>query len=85
MLLAAVSYILAVFAFAETRGAGWAGQVLWATLGVMMVFRLGGLASVGLYRRSLRHASVPDFISILQAVVAVRCWGASRLRGFSRR
>ena len=78
-MLAAVSYILAVFAFAETRGAGWPEQVLWATLGVMMVFRLGGLASVGLYRRSLRHASVPDFISILQAVVASSLLGGVSL------
>ena len=78
-MLAAVSYILAVFAFAETRGTGWPGQVLWATLGVMMVFRLGGLASVGLYRRSLRHASVPDFISILQAVVASSLLGGVSL------
>src|SRR5271163_1679911 len=46
--LAAGSYILAVFAFAETRGEGWPGRVLWATLGVMMVLRLGGLVSVGL-------------------------------------
>jgi FlaA1/EpsC-like NDP-sugar epimerase len=68
--LAAVAYGLAVFTFAETRGAGWAGQVLWATLGVMIIFRLGGLVSVRLYRRSLRHASVPDFISIVKAVAA---------------
>jgi FlaA1/EpsC-like NDP-sugar epimerase len=70
LLLAAVSYCLAVFGFAEARGAGWTGQVLWATLGVMISFRLGGLLSVGLYRRSLRHASVPDFISIVKAVTA---------------
>src|SRR5271163_2285610 len=68
--LAAVAYGSAVFAFAETRGAGWASQVLGATLGVMIFFRLGGLLSVRLYRRSLRHASVPDFISIAKAVGA---------------
>lgn len=76
LLLAAVAYGLAVFAFAETREAGWAGQVLWATLGVVIFFRLGGLVSVRLYRRSLRHASVPDFISIVKAI------GASSLLGF---
>jgi FlaA1/EpsC-like NDP-sugar epimerase len=70
LFLAAAAYGLAVFAFAETQAAGWASQVLWATLGVMIFFRLGGLASVRLYRRSLRHASVPDFISIVKAVAA---------------
>ncbi|MGD0425867.1 MAG: nucleoside-diphosphate sugar epimerase/dehydratase [Candidatus Acidiferrales bacterium] len=68
LFLAAVSYSLAVFAVAETRGVGWPGRALWATLGVMIVFRLGGLVSVQLYRRSLQHASVPDFISIVKAV-----------------
>ena len=76
LLLAAVAYGLAVFTFAETREAGWAGQVLWATLGVVIFFRLGGLVSVRLYTRSLRHASVPDFISIVKAI------GASSLLGF---
>jgi FlaA1/EpsC-like NDP-sugar epimerase len=75
LLLAAVAYGLAVFAFAEMREAGWAGQVLWATVGVVIFFRLGGLVSVRLYRRSLRHASVPDFISIVKAI------GASSLLG----
>src|SRR5271168_4723920 len=68
LFLAAASYALAVFALAETRGAGWPGRVLWASLGVIMMFRVGGLVSVQLYRRSLRCASVPDFISILKAV-----------------
>jgi FlaA1/EpsC-like NDP-sugar epimerase len=75
LFLAAVAYGMAVFAFAETRGIGWAGQVLWATLNVMIFFRLVALVSVRLYKRSLRHASVPDFISIVKAV------GASSLLG----
>jgi FlaA1/EpsC-like NDP-sugar epimerase len=76
LFLAAVSYAAAVFAFAEMRGPAWPSNVLRTTLGVMMLFRLGGLASVRLYSRSLRHASVPDFISILKAV------GASSLLAF---
>ncbi len=70
LLLAAISYALAVTVFAETRGTGWVGRVFWTTLGVIVLCRLGGIASVRLYRRSLRHASVPDFISIVKAVAA---------------
>jgi FlaA1/EpsC-like NDP-sugar epimerase len=76
LLLAAVSYALALFALAETRGVGWSGRILWTSLGAMLVFRLGGLLSVRLYRRSLRHASVPDFISILKAVSASSLTGS---------
>jgi FlaA1/EpsC-like NDP-sugar epimerase len=82
LFLTATSYCLAVFVFAETRGAGWPGQVLWATLGVMILFRLGGLASVGLYRRSLRDASVPDFISIVKAVTASSLAGGVAIAWF---
>src|SRR5579863_1701216 len=82
LFLAAVSYALAVLALAETRGTGWPGRVLWATLGVMIAFRLGGLASVRLYRRSLRHASVPDFVSILKAVTASSLLGGVTIAWF---
>src|SRR5271156_468759 len=82
LFLAAVSYVLAVFALAETRGPGWAGRVLWTTLGLVLMLRLGGLVSVRLYRRSLRYASVPDFISILKAVGGSSLLGCMALAWF---
>jgi FlaA1/EpsC-like NDP-sugar epimerase len=76
LLLAALSYVLAVLALAESRGPFWAGDVLRATLELMIVFRLAALASVRLYQRSLRYASLPDLISIAKAVCAstLMCW-----------
>ena len=66
--LAATSYTLAVVALAETRGARWIFEVLWATLGLLILSRLGALASVRLYQRSLRHASIADLLSIAKIV-----------------
>ncbi len=66
--LAAVSYAFAVFGFAEGRPAGWPQQVLFTTLGVVLAVRLAALLSSRLYSRSLRHAGIPDLISIAKAV-----------------
>jgi len=68
LMLAAFSYTLAVTVVAESRGASWAGDVLRSTLALTMLFRLAALLGVQLYRRSLRHASLPDLIAIAQGV-----------------
>lgn len=74
--LAAVSYTFATLAWSESRNAFWATQVLSSTLALILVCRLAGLWSVRLYTRSLRSASIPDFISIVNATSAttVMCW-----------
>ena len=76
LFLAAASYTFATFAWSETRSAFWATQVLSSTLALMVICRFTGLWSVRLYDRSLRSASVPDFISIINAASAttVVCW-----------
>lgn len=66
--LAAVSFTLAVFSLAESHAPGWPGEVFRATLALLIFFRLAGLVSVRLDRRSLRHAGIPDLISIAKAV-----------------
>ena len=68
IVLAVASYVLAVSAMGETRQPAWTVNVLAATLGLLIVFRFGALASVRLYRRSLRYASIPDLVSIAKAV-----------------
>ena len=66
--LAALSYAFAVYALAEARTAGWASDVLRATLGWLLLSRVAASESVRLYRRSLRHASVADLLSIAKTV-----------------
>src|ERR1700685_1511797 len=75
--LAVASYALAVFILAEGGGAAWAIAVLRATLGILVLFRLAALASVRLYRRSLRYASLLDLISIAKTVScsSILLWG----------
>jgi FlaA1/EpsC-like NDP-sugar epimerase len=68
LVLAAGSYTVAVYALSEARSDFWPGQVFSATLGLLLVLRLAGLWSVRLYSRSMRSASVPDFISIVNVV-----------------
>jgi FlaA1/EpsC-like NDP-sugar epimerase len=86
-LMAAISYTLAVLLLAQARGTAWAAEVLRYTLGFAVAFRLIASASVRLYRRSLRYASVLDFILIAQAVflssgalAAFVRWRSSRLK-----
>jgi FlaA1/EpsC-like NDP-sugar epimerase len=69
LLLAVFSYAFAVFAFAEGRPAGWPRRVLFTTLGVVLAVRFAALLSSRLYSRSLRHAGIPDLISIAKAVL----------------
>jgi FlaA1/EpsC-like NDP-sugar epimerase len=70
LVLAAGSYILAVVALSDARSATWPAQVFSVTLGLLLICRLAGLWSVRLYSRSLRSASIPDFISILNVTSA---------------
>jgi FlaA1/EpsC-like NDP-sugar epimerase len=85
--LAALSYSLAVLALAETRGSDWIVQTFRETLGLLIIFRLAAAVGVGLYRRSLRYASVLDLILILKAVAAssVLLWAVIwwQFRGFA--
>ena len=64
IVLAAASYPLAVYVLSELHEAGWAAEVLRGTLGFLILFRLAGLVMSGLYHRSLRHACIPDLVSI---------------------
>lgn len=68
ILLAVASYILAVAMLSESRGVAGTQEVVRATLGLLIALRLSALLGARLHRRSLRHASVPDFISIVKAV-----------------
>jgi FlaA1/EpsC-like NDP-sugar epimerase len=63
-MLAAVSYAFAVYLLSDTQEAGWAFKTLRATLAFLILFRVAGLVSVGLHRRSLRYACIPDLLSI---------------------
>jgi FlaA1/EpsC-like NDP-sugar epimerase len=78
--LAAVSYALAVSILAGAGGAPWTVAVLRSTLGILALFRLAALASVRLYRRSLRYASLLDLISIAKVVSysSILFWGFAR-------
>jgi FlaA1/EpsC-like NDP-sugar epimerase len=62
--LAAASYSLAIYLLSETYERGWAAEILSATFGFLILFRLAGLVMAGLYHRSLRYACIPDLISI---------------------
>ena len=69
IVIAAASYFLAIYVLSETHDPGWAAQIVRATFGFLILFRLAGLVIAGLYRRSLRYASIPDLISICKIVI----------------
>ncbi|HKS83811.1 MAG TPA: nucleoside-diphosphate sugar epimerase/dehydratase [Candidatus Acidoferrales bacterium] len=79
--LAAASYALAVFLLGGAIGSSRASLILAWTIGPLILFRLGALVSVKLYRRSLRHASLLDILSIAKAVTAssILFWGFASL------
>jgi len=70
LVLAAVAYGLAVFALSDARSETWPGEVLSSTLGLFVLCHFAGIYSTRLYNRSLRNASVPDFIAILSVASA---------------
>ena len=63
-MLAVVSFLAAVFVVSETQEHGWAISAIRNTLLFLVSFRVLGLLSAKLYRRSLRYACIPDIISI---------------------
>ena len=87
MLLAVTSYTFAIFAWPETHGGLWPGKVLSSTLALLLVCRLAGVWGARLYRRSLRSASIPDFITIVKVASgttlvfwAVSIWSFPQLK-----
>ena len=62
--LAATSYCLAICILSETHERGWASDILLSTLGFLILVRSVGLVMSGLRHRSLKHACIPDLISI---------------------
>jgi FlaA1/EpsC-like NDP-sugar epimerase len=64
IVLAAASYVLAVYIVSETHEPGWAAEILRATFGFLIMFRVAGLVIARPYQRSLRYACIPDLISI---------------------
>jgi FlaA1/EpsC-like NDP-sugar epimerase len=78
--LAAFSYALATLLLSSVTGRSGSLEILGWTIGPLILFRLGALVSVKLYRRSLRHASLLDFLSIAKAVTAssILFWGFAR-------
>jgi FlaA1/EpsC-like NDP-sugar epimerase len=69
IVLAAVSYFFAIYVLSETHEPRWVAQIGRATFAFLILFRLAGLVMAGLYRRSLRYASIPDLISICKIAI----------------
>jgi FlaA1/EpsC-like NDP-sugar epimerase len=68
LVLAMVSYWVAVNLFRDIRGQQWSLEVLSATLGVLLGCRLVGLLSAGLPNTSLRYASSSDVLRVIRGV-----------------
>jgi FlaA1/EpsC-like NDP-sugar epimerase len=64
IILAGASYSLAICVLSETHQPGWAADILRATFGFLILFRLAGLTIARLYHHSLRYACIPDLILI---------------------
>src|SRR5579862_797068 len=63
-ILAATSYTFTVYILSDTQEADWPFRVLRTTLAFLILFRVTGLVTAGLYRHSLRYACIPDLIAI---------------------
>ncbi len=70
LLLAAGAFTTATVVLADSRPDLLTWRFLAAGLGLLLASRAAGLASVRLYRRSLRSASIPDLISIVGVATA---------------
>lgn len=66
--LAAASYVIAVFVASENHPAGWSKQIVIGSIVFLLVARGAVLLGAGLYRRSLRHSSISDVLSIVKIV-----------------
>lgn len=68
LVLAMVSYWIAVNLFRDIRGQLWSIEVLSATLGILLACRLAGLVSAGLPSTSLRYPSSSDVLRVIRGV-----------------
>jgi FlaA1/EpsC-like NDP-sugar epimerase len=68
LVLAMLSYWVAVNLFRDIRGQVWATEVLSATLGILLACRLVGLLSAGLPRTSLLYPSSSDVLRVIRGV-----------------
>src|SRR5262245_44650846 len=68
LMLAMVSYWVAVNLFRDIRGQLWSVEVLSATLGILLACRLLGLLASGLPNTSLRYPSSSDVLRVIRGV-----------------
>ena len=68
LVLAMLSYWVAVNLFRDIRGQQWSVEVLSATLGVLLACRLVGLLSASLPNTSLRYPSSSDVLRVIRGV-----------------
>jgi FlaA1/EpsC-like NDP-sugar epimerase len=68
LVLAMLSYWVAVNLFRDIRGDGWTREVLSGTLGILLACRLVGLLSAGLPGTSLLYPSSSDVLRVIRGV-----------------
>src|SRR5215475_5131791 len=68
LLLAMLSYCVAVNLFRDINGVAWAREVLAATLGILVAARLAGILAAGLEKASLRYPSPSDVLHVIRGV-----------------
>jgi FlaA1/EpsC-like NDP-sugar epimerase len=68
LVLAIISYWVAVNLFRDIRGEAWTREVLSGTLGILLACRLAGLLSAGLPGTSLRYPSSSDVLRVIRGV-----------------
>jgi FlaA1/EpsC-like NDP-sugar epimerase len=68
LMLALLSYCVAVNLFRDINGVGWAREVLAATLGILVAARLAGILAAGLQSTSLRYPSPSDVLRVIRGV-----------------
>ncbi|HEU0369642.1 MAG TPA: nucleoside-diphosphate sugar epimerase/dehydratase [Candidatus Acidoferrum sp.] len=68
LVLAMISYWVAVNLFRDIRGEVWTREVLSGTLGILLACRLAGLLSAGLPGTSLRYPSSSDVLRVIRGV-----------------
>src|SRR5262247_1274472 len=68
LMLAMLSYCVAVNLFRDINGVVWAREVLAATLGVLLAARLAGILAAGLENTSLRYPSPYEVLRVIRGV-----------------
>jgi len=66
--LATASYSFALVILGQARGNAWILDSVSQTLALLILFRMATAVGVGLYRRSLRYASVLDLVLVLKSI-----------------